>query len=216
MTEPRTSLERLEQQIAFVLEIDRLKHVLRRNRLADGSRRENDVEHSWHLAMMALLLAEHSPRPIDTLHVMHMALIHDLVEIDAGDTCVYHSAARAEAAAAERAAADRIFGMLPSDQAAAFRAVWDEFEEGVTAEAQFARALDRLQPILMNDASEGAAWRELGVTYEQVRELNLPLLRRGAPVFAALIDGVLGEAKRKGYFAPDPVSDQNPEGTRSQ
>ncbi len=201
MTDARASLDRLKQQIAFALEIDKLKHVVRRNRLTDGSRRENDVEHSWHLALMVMLLAEHAAEPIDAMRVMRMVLIHDIVEIDACDTCVYHTAARADAAETERAAADRLFGMLPDDQCAEFRALWDEFEERVTPEARFARALDRLQPMLLNYTSQGAAWRELGVTYEQVSELNLPILTRGAPVFAELMQEKLGDARKRGYFA---------------
>ena len=211
MKEQDASLDRLKQQIAFLLEIDRLKHVLRRNRVADGSRRENDVEHSWHLAVMVAVLAEHSPRPVDALRVMQMALIHDIVEIDAGDTCVYHTAAREEAAEAERVAADRLFGMLPADQRDAFRALWEEFEQGVTAEAQFARALDRMQPILLNYCSRGATWRELGVTHEQVSGLNLPILDRGAPVFARFIAEALEDAARNGYFATSQDAVASPE-----
>src|SRR5215472_12583759 len=144
-------MEPLDSQVGFLLEADRLKTVLRQGTLSDGSRRENSAEHSWHLALMALVLAEHAPPGVDLGRVMVMVVLHDLVEIDAGDLSAYAGEAdQARQQQAERAAADRLFPLLPPAQASALRALWDEFEERVTAEAKFARALDRLQPMLIN------------------------------------------------------------------
>lgn len=165
--------QRLEQQMAFILEIDRLKTIYRRTYLTDASRFENSAEHSWHIAVMAMLLAEHASTPdADQLRVIKMLLIHDLVEIDAGDTFAYDRAAHADKAAREQTAADRLFGLLPADQAAEFRALWDEFESRQTPEAKFAAALDRLQPLLHNLYTHGKSWREHGVRKSQVVSLN--------------------------------------------
>ena len=140
-------MDPLDSQLRFVLEADRLKSVLRRSTLNDGSRRENSAEHSWHLALMALVLGEHAPPGSDLSKVSAMVVLHDLVEIDAGDLYVYaDEAAQRRQAVAERAAADRLFGLLPAEQGAALRALWDEFEQRITPEARFARALDRLHP----------------------------------------------------------------------
>ena len=158
-------MEPLDSQVSFLVEADRLKTVLRQSTLTDGSRRENSAEHSWHLALMVLVLAEHAPPGIDLGRVMAMVVLHDLVEIDAGDLSVYAPEAdQARQRQAERAAADRLFRMLPPVQAASLRALWDEFEERATAEAKFARALDRLQPMLINMATGGGTWRAPGVT----------------------------------------------------
>ena len=146
----------LERQIRFVLEADLLKTVARQSRLTDGSRQENSAEHSWHLALMALALGGHAPAGTDLARVMAMLVVHDLVEVDAGDLFLYSdSAAQARQEAAERAAANRIFALLPVPQAGAVRALWDEFEERRTPEARFARALDRLQPMLLNMQTGG-------------------------------------------------------------
>jgi putative hydrolases of HD superfamily len=162
-------MERLDEQLRFIKEIDRLKSVLRQSPLIDSSRRENSAEHSWHLAMMAVTLGEYAPPETDLSRVVTMVLLHDIVEIDAGDTFVYATqAALAEAERAEHAAADRIFALLPPDQAGRLRAVWDEFEQRRTAEARFARALDRLQPMLANYYTGGGTWRAHGVTADQV------------------------------------------------
>ncbi len=193
-------MDRLRQQIDFILEIDNLKHILRRSKVTDGSRRENDVEHSWHLAVMVMLLAEYAPEPIDVLRTAKMVLIHDIVEIDSGDTFVYSTAAREAAHEIEQTAADRLFGMLPADQASEVRALWDEFEARVTPEARFARALDRLQPIMLNYANHGGPWREHNITAEQVMSLNMPILRDGAPGLAEFAAKLFLEAQEKGYF----------------
>lgn len=193
-------MDRLAQQISFILEIDKLKNVLRRSSITDGSRKENDVEHSWHLAVMTMLLAEYAAEPIDVLRTVKMVLIHDIVEIDAGDTFIYSTAAREAAHETEQAAADRLFGMLPDDQALEFRALWDEFEARLTPEARFARALDRLQPIMLNYANQGGPWREHNVTAEQVTNLNIPVLMQGAPKLAEFAAKLFLEAQEKGYF----------------
>jgi len=156
-------MDPLDSQLRFVLEADRLKSVLRRSTLNDGSRRENSAEHSWHLALMALVLGEHAPRGTDLAKVSAMVVLHDLVEIDAGDLYVYaDEAAQRRQAVAERAAADRLFGLLPPEQGAAFRALWDEFEQRITPEARFARALDRLQPLIANYEAGGKTWHHRG------------------------------------------------------
>ncbi len=150
-------MEPLDRQVGFLLEADRLKKVLRQSTLTDRSRRENSAEHSWHLALMALVLAEHAPPGTDLGRAAAMVVVHDLVEIDAGDLFVYAAPAdQARQEQAERAAADRLFALLPPAQASSLRALWDEFEERATAEAKFARALDRLQPMLINMVTEGA------------------------------------------------------------
>lgn len=155
--------DRLRQQVAFVLEADKLKSVLRRTPIADNSRLENSAEHSWHLALAALAFAEFSPAGSDPLHAMRLAIVHDLVEIDAGDTFAYDAAANVDKAEREEAAAKRIFGLLPSDQAAVFQALWEEFEAQETPSSRFANALDRLQPLLVNFEAGGGSWRTYGV-----------------------------------------------------
>jgi putative hydrolase of HD superfamily len=165
--------ERLEKQMRFILEVDKLKEVFRQTHCIQSRRPENDAEHSWHLCLAVIVLAEHAnTRPIDVLRVLKMVVIHDLVEIDAGDTFAYDTARMAGQHEREAVAADRIFGMLPSDQALEFRALWDEFEERKTPEAKFASAIDRLQPILLNSSTQGAAWKRHGVTEDRVRARN--------------------------------------------
>jgi putative hydrolase of HD superfamily len=164
---------RLGRQLVFVAELDRLKDVLRRSLVTGSERRENSAEHSWHLAMMALVLIEHASVPeLDQVRVIKMLLVHDVVEIDAGDTFCYDTAGYATKAERELAAAARIFSLLPEDQAAEVRALWDEFEAGVTAESRLAQAIDRLQPVLQNLRTGGASWRTHGVTHAQVLERN--------------------------------------------
>ena len=168
-------LRRLERQLAFLAEIDRLKGVLRRTTLCDGSRAENTAEHSWHLAVAALVLAEHAGPGVDVAHVVRMVLVHDLVEIDAGDTFAYDAKANEDREARELRAADRIFGLLPAGQESELRALWEEFERGETPNARFAIALDRLQPLLSNHHAKGGSWKVHGVSRAQV-------LRRMAPI----------------------------------
>ncbi len=166
---------RLEQQVAFLLEADKLKAILRRTPLVDNSRQENSAEHSWHLALAALTLAEYAPEGIDLLHALRLVTVHDLVEIDAGDTFAYDPAQHESKAEREFAAAERIFGMLPQDVATQFRGWWNEFEAMQTPAARFANALDRLQPLLLNMHSGGGSWRSHRVARSQV-------LRRMQPI----------------------------------
>lgn len=160
---------RLERQLAFARELDRLKSVERMTVLLDERRRENSAEHSWHLAVMALALAEHADEELDLLRVLELVLVHDVVEIDAGDTYAYAEHDRRAKEAAERAAAERIFGLLPADQAERLLARWEEFEAAESPEARFARALDRFQPLMHNIETDGATWRENAVAVGQVR-----------------------------------------------
>ncbi len=160
-------MDRLQQQIAFLMEIDRLKHIYRQTYLLDKSRHDSDVEHSWHFAVMAMVLSEYAKDSVDVCKVMKMALIHDIVEIDAGDVFVYDRKDSGDHYALEQAAAKRIFGMLPADQAKEYIALWEEFEARETPEAKFAAALDRLDPLLHNYYTEGRSWREHGVTADQ-------------------------------------------------
>lgn len=168
--------DRLTRQMDFIREIDGLKGILRQTLLADGSRRENSAEHSWHLAVMAAVLHEHADEDVDLNKVIKMLLIHDIVEIDAGDTFLYDPARRDDGRrAAERKAARRIFGLLPPDQAEAMMALWREFEDGDTPEARFAGAMDRLQPVLHNVFTEGITWRRHGIQSRRVLRRNAPI-----------------------------------------
>jgi putative hydrolase of HD superfamily len=168
--------DRLARQLRFVRELDKLKGVLRRTSLIDRSRRENSAEHSWHLATMALTLGEYAPPGTDLAHAIELLLVHDIVEIDADDTFAFDVAGNADKSARETAAADRLFGLLPDDVGRELRALWDEFEAGVTKEARFANALDRFQALVSNDAAgDGGTWRLHGISRDAV-------LRRMAPI----------------------------------
>lgn len=160
---------RLRSQLTFLVEVDQLKTVLRQSPLVAADRRENDAEHSWHLAMMVVVLAEHSDEPIDVGHTIQLVLLHDLVEIYAGDTPLYDTAAGIDQQEREVTAAGELFALLPADQARRLRALWDEFEERRTPEARFAKAMDRLQPLLLNWMARGGTWRTPGVTADDVR-----------------------------------------------
>ena len=165
-------MERLNSQIKFIMEIDRLKQVYRQTYLSDASRKENDTEHSWHLAVMAMLLGEYANEKIDVLKTMSMVLIHDIVEIDAGDTYAYDEAGNTTKRQRELKAADRLFRILPDDQADYFRGLWDEFEASETPEAKFALTLDKIQPLLLNDESGGISWKNNGIRLEQILKRN--------------------------------------------
>lgn len=194
--------ERLAAQLAFVIEIDRIKQVVRRNAIADGSRNENDAEHQWHVALMAFVLAEHAAEPVDATRVAIMLLIHDLVEIDAGDVHVYDTAGREAAVEREEAAAERIYGMLPADQGAWLRSLWDEFEAGDSADARFARSLDRLQPLLLNAASGGSRWREHAITAANVTDVVISRIEPGSPTLEAAARQLLAFAVADGLLPP--------------
>lgn len=165
----------LLKQIEFIKEIDKVKYIQRKTRLFNSDRNENDAEHSWHLAVMAIVLAGHSNAPVDVLKVLKMVLIHDIVEIDAGDTFIYDAQKSHTNTDEERAAAKRIFGILPREQADEFIAIWEEFEAGATHEAKFARAMDRLEPLLQNTSNNGGTWKEFGINYDAVYEKKKPI-----------------------------------------
>jgi putative hydrolase of HD superfamily len=166
---------RIERQMAFLTEIDQLKQVLRRTRLVGGERRENSAEHSWHAAMIALVLAEHAQEPVDLPKVLKMLLVHDIVEIDAGDTFAFDAVGYQDKAAREEAAAARIFGLLPEDQGRELRGLWDEFEAYTTPEARLANMADRLMPVLQNYNNDGGTWREANLDRAAVERRMEPL-----------------------------------------
>ena len=195
-------MDSLDSQLRFLSEADQLKTVLRQSTLIDISRQENSAEHSWHLALMALVLQGHAPAGTDISRVVAMVLLHDLVEIDAGDLFVYAGEeAQARQEVAERAAADRIFALLPAPQAATFRALWDEFEERRTQEAKFARALDRLQPMLVNYQTGGGTWLAHGVTADQVL-LRVALIEDGSATLGEYARDLVARSVARGFLAP--------------
>jgi putative hydrolase of HD superfamily len=192
---------RLSRQLAFVLELDKLKTILRQTLLTDSSRQENDAEHSWHVALMAVLLAEYTPDGADPVKASRMLLFHDVVEIDAGDTFIHDEAGNASKAEREQAAAERLYGLLPPDQAAEFKALWQEYEDRATPTARFADALDRLQPIMNNFATQGGTWKPHGVTADKVMTL-VRRIKDGAPALGDYAESLVREAVRRGYLAP--------------
>jgi len=188
---------RLSEQMQFVIEIDQLKRVLRQTLLTDGSRQENSAEHSWHIALMAIVLAEYAPAGVDLLHVIKLLLLHDLVEIDAGDTFCYDTQGNQSKADREAQAADRLFGLLPPDQAVAFRQLWDEFEAQQTPSARFAAALDRLQPLLNNQQTGGHTWKLHQVTSDRVLQRMAPI-QTGAPALWDVVQQVIQDCIARG------------------
>jgi putative hydrolase of HD superfamily len=186
----------IASRIRFLFELDRLKGVLRQTKVLDGERQENSAEHSWHVAMTALAMAPFANEELDISRVMKILLVHDIVEIDAGDAFIYDDAARAAAEQAEQAAADRIFGLLPDPDRSELRALWDEYEERATPEARFAYACDRLQPLLLNLASGGGSWVDHGVSLDRVREINGRMAAGSESVWAvaeALIEATFAD-----------------------
>ena len=165
-------MDRLQKQMEFIVEVDKVKKIMRQTYLSDAIRKEDDAEHSWHLALMAVLLKEYSNEEVDLTKVIPMVLIHDLVEIDAGDTYAYSGESAAVTEARERKAAERVFGILPEDQGKVFRDLWEEFEAYQTPEAKFAHVLDNCQPMLLNDASNGLSWTEHQVRKSQIYKRN--------------------------------------------
>ena len=193
--------ERLSAQIRFIIEIDKLKGIIRQTPLIDGSRNENDAEHTWHLMAMAVILAEFADAEVDLIRALRMLLIHDLVEIDAGDTFLYANArARAAQTAREQAAADRLFGLLPDKQGQALRTLWEEFEAHESADARFARTMDRLQPFLHNVFTGGIGWHKHGVTAKQVRD-RMAVIADGSTDLHALVERLIDEAVARKYLA---------------
>ncbi|WP_053733380.1 HD family hydrolase [Nocardia sp. NRRL S-836] len=189
---------RLRDHLTFLIEVDKLKTVLRQSPLAAADRRENDAEHSWHLALMVLVLAEYADEPVDVGHTIKLVVVHDLVEIYAGDTPLYDTEMGTGQQDREEAAADRLFGLLPTDTAGELRALWDEFEARATPEARFAKAMDRLQPLLLNWMAKGGTWRTPGVTAADVRARKAVIGEASAALWDAgrhLID----EGERRGW-----------------
>ena len=191
--------ERFDQQIRFILEIDKLKSVIRQSYLLDGSRQENSAEHSWHVVLMGLLLAEYAEQPVDLLRMMKMLLIHDIIEIDAGDTYCYDEAGVTDQSSREDPAAERLFDLLPEDQKEEFRELWTEFEERSTAEAKFAATIDRLMPLLHNFHTEGRSWREHGIRVNQVRARN-DVMKEGALPLWEFATSLIDDAVDREYL----------------
>lgn len=192
---------RLAEQLAFVVEAHRLTGVERRTRVAGGTRLENTAEHSWHLALVCLVLGEYAPAGVDLGRVLRMLIVHDVVEIDAGDTYIYDAAGQAGKLDRERVAAARIFGLLPADQCEELVQLWEEFEARQTPDARFASALDRLAPFLLNLEHHGGSWREHQVTADLVRA-NLAKVGEGAPELAPFVSAAIEGAVAAGWLAP--------------
>lgn len=189
----------LLKQIDFIKEIDKIKYIQRKTKLFNSDRPENGAEHSWHLALMAIVLAEHANSSLDLLKVVKMVLIHDVVEIDAGDTFLYDTQKPHDNTAEERLGAERIFGLLPSAQAAELLAIWEEFEAGQTAEAKYARAMDRLEPLLQNVSNHGGTWKEFGVGFQQVYEKK-QVIQHGSTVLWQYAEELLADSVATGIL----------------
>lgn len=187
------------KQVNFIKEIDKLKYIQRKTKLFNSDRHENDAEHSWHLAMMTLVLAEHSDHAIDILKVLKMVLIHDIVEIDAGDTFIYDTLKNHTNTDEELIAAKRIFGLLPKEQAEEFIAIWQEFEEGMTAEAKFAKTMDRFEPLLQNASNNGGTWKEFNVPYQKVYDKK-KVIKNGSISIWNYTESLLNESVEKGFL----------------
>ena len=191
--------DQLLKQINFIKEIDKIKYIQRKTKLFHSDRPENDAEHSWHLAMMTIVLAEHSDVPVDVLKVLKMVLIHDIVEIDAGDTFIYDTQKNHTNTENELIAAKRIFGLLPDEQANELIAIWQEFEAGETPEARFAKAMDRIEPLLQNTSNNGGTWREFDVDYSKVFEKK-KVIARGSATLWKFAENLLNESVEKGIL----------------
>lgn len=191
--------DNLLKQVSFIKEIDKLKYIQRRTKLFNSDRNENDAEHSWHLAMMTIVLAEHSDKPIDVLKVLKMVLIHDIVEIDAGDTFLYDTQKNHINTDQELIAAKRIFGLLPKEQADEFIAIWQEFEDGITDDAKFAKSMDRFEPLLQNVSNNGGTWKEFDVPYQKVYDKK-KAIKEGSAAIWAYAENLINESVDKGIL----------------
>ena len=192
--------DRLQRQIQFIREIDNLKHVLRRTRLFNNSRFENDAEHSWHLALMAIALSEYSNEPIDLNRVIKMVLIHDIAEIDAGDTFLYDNTRNSSTVPKEAEGAERIFGLLPVEQKDEFIKIWQEFEKRETPESKFAAAIDRLEPLLQNYFTQGYTWKKHNIHKAQVVNKNGPIISKGSSALWEFACDLIEKAASEGYL----------------
>lgn len=193
------SPQNLLQQITFIKEIDKLKYIQRKTKLFNSDRHENDAEHSWHLAIMTIILAQHSDQPIDVLKVVKMVLIHDIVEIDSGDVFIYDTVKNHTNTDEELLAAQRIFGLLPEEQAKEFIALWQEFEDGKTAEAKFAKTMDRLEPLLQNTSNNGGTWKEFDVPYQKVYDKKVAI-KDGSATIWEYAERLINESVEKGIL----------------
>lgn len=200
----KLDIDRMSKQIVFLEHLDRLKLVLRQNLVMDESRRENSAEHSWHMATMAMVLFEYAPQPLDQLKVLKMLLLHDVIEIEAGDTFYFDVEANKDKEERERLAADKVFGLLPPDLGGEFRGIWDEFEEGKTAEALFANSLDRFQVLLQNVNTRGGTWRIHNIEKSRVIQRMLPI-KTGLPLLWPVVLKYLEEACVQGRLRDDTV-----------
>ncbi len=192
--------DRLQQQISFIVEIDKMKDILRRTNLINDKRRENDAEHSWHIAVMAVLLFEYADAEVDILKVIKMLLIHDLVEIYAGDTYAYDEEGYKDKAKREASAAKRVYSLLPVDQALELRGLWEEFEEHKSTESRFAAAMDVLQPLLLNYETEGISWKPHSVVSSMVRE-RIGMIKDGSSSLWEFATNLIEYAVQRGYLA---------------
>lgn len=191
--------DNLLKQVSFIKEIDKLKYIQRKTKLFNSDRNENDAEHSWHLAMMTIVLAEHADKPIDVLKVLKMVLIHDIVEIDAGDVFLYDTAKNHINTDEELIAAKRIFGLLPTEQAEEFITIWQEFEEGITDEAKFAKSMDRFEPLLQNTSNNGGTWAEYNVPYQKVYDKK-KAIKEGSATIWNYAENLINESVDKGIL----------------
>lgn len=191
--------DNLSKQVSFIQEIDKIKYIQRKTKLFNSDRPENDAEHSWHLAMMTIVLAEHSDTPIDVFKVLKMVLIHDIVEIDAGDTFIYDTLKSHTNTDNELRAAKRIFGLLPKEQADELIAIWQEFETGVTNEAKFAKSMDRFEPLLQNTSNNGGTWKEFDVDYKKVYEKK-KVIKDGSTSLWKYAENLINESVDKGIL----------------
>ena len=201
-------MDKLLQQIEFIREIDKIKYIFRKTKLINSDRPENDAEHSWHLAVMAIVLAEHSNEPVDLAKVMKMVLIHDIVEIDSGDVFAYDTVKSHDNFDEELKAAKRIFGILPNEQAEEFINIWIEFEEMKTPESKFARALDRLEPLLQNASNNGGTWREFDVKFDKVIEKK-KAIKDGSEELWKFAKQLIDESVEKGILKKQNTNDAN-------
>ncbi|MEE5991885.1 MAG: HD domain-containing protein [Oscillospiraceae bacterium] len=192
--------ERLRKQLAFILELDKMKNIYRQTLVLHEDRQENDAEHSWHLAIMAMILSEYANESVDVLHVMKMVLLHDVVEIDAGDTYAYDTIGNQSKAERELKAAERLFALLPDEQAKEYRSLWDEFEERKTPESKFANTLDRVQPLLLNYHKGGISWKRRGIHAEQVIQRNQGVTEEGSQILGELASEIIQTAKEQGML----------------
>ena len=194
--------ENLLKQVSFIKEIDKLKYIQRKTKLFNSDRHENDAEHSWHLAMMTIILAEHSDRPIDVLKVLKMVLIHDIVEIDAGDIFIYDTTKNHTNTDEELIAAKRIFGLLPTEQAEEFISIWKEFEDGQTDDAKFAKSMDRFEPLLQNTSNNGGTWTEFNVPYQKVYDKK-KAIKEGSTSIWNYAENLINESVDKGMLSKE-------------